>query len=388
VIRVVRVYLLEAGLPAAARAAPLYFGVLVVATILFGGPNAMRAADATHAFAASRPLRMLFWVAWIAAAAPAARILIQTPSTYYLRTLPRTGAAIAVALALGLAAIESPWIALYARGAGPLAGLTVALVAAGLHAAVVAPAPLAALVLAALLLWPLPDVGFLAIGVTVAVLAVRSAYRRAPERAARRRRGLVVGPAPVALALAYLACALRSTPAALTRGILVAIAGGALTALVAHNNTAEGSIALALGMTGPILIVAAGGVVEALAVAEREASWLLITTRSGDGVQRGARAAATAAVGAALALVSGAVVVGYAGGGVALVAAEALWGAALALLVATGARLACRGPKRNGGAAVTWSVLLAIGAATVAGLFGGTALAIFVPAALLGVLLA
>jgi hypothetical protein len=387
-LRVVRVYLREAGVPAAVRAAPLYFGVLIVATVLFGGAHAMRAADAVRALAESRPLRLLFWVAWIAAATPAARILFQTPSTYYLRTLPRTGVAIGVALGVGLVAVEAPWIALFARGAGPVAGLGAAVVAAALHASVVAPVPLAAVILVATILWPLPEAAFLLFGLAVAIVAVRAAYRRAPERAARPRRNLVRGPASIAIALALLASGLRSTPAAVTRGLLVALAGAALAALVAHNNDAEGSLALALGMTGPILVVAVGGIVESLAASEREMSWLFITTRAGGGELRLGRAAAVGSVGASLGLVVAAVLVGFGGAGVALVGAETVWGAGLAILVASGERLASRGHEREGGVAVTSAIFVAIGAATAAGFLDGAALALLIPAAALGAIFA
>src|SRR5262249_20250531 len=105
-VRIAVIYLVEAGLAAARRAAPLYFGVLIVAAILFGGKNAMRAADAVASLGRSMPLRLGFWTAWTIATLPAAHVLFATPTTFYLRSLPSTRLPTIAAIVLGLVAVE------------------------------------------------------------------------------------------------------------------------------------------------------------------------------------------------------------------------------------------------------------------------------------------
>src|SRR5262249_45694028 len=160
-----------------------------------------------------------------------------------------------------------------------------------------------------------------------------------------------------------------STPGAFLRAALVGLAGAALTALVAHNNDAGGSLAFALAMSAPFLIVAVGGIVEAVIAGERGGPWLRATTRPAP--PRGPAAAALAGGAAAggpagfvYGTAAGAVIAGAVGGGLALVAAEAVWGAALAVLVSAGERLATRAEERNGGLAVTYALVVA-GAAVV-----------------------
>lgn len=375
-VRVFIAYLREAGLAAAERAAPLYFGIGIVAAILFGSANAMRASDALQAFASSRPLRIGFWTAWIIATAPAARLLFATPTTFYLRSLPRTRAPLAAAVSVGLIAVEAPWIALFARGGGALSGATTAALAASLHGALLAPAPLVALVLVVAIGWPAPPSVLLGLGLAGAIASGRAAFRVAPERAARSRRRLVRGPAPVALGLAYLAVAWRGTRPAFIRAVLVGAAGGALTGLVGRNNGVSGSVAFALGMTGPILVVAAGGIVEAVVAVEREAGWILTTSRTSMPVRAAARAGAAGAAGLVLGAGVAAIVAAGVGGGVGLVAAVALWGGALAAVLTSVERIAARSGERDGGVAVSCALGLAILAATSGGILGAPALAL------------
>jgi hypothetical protein len=386
-VRIAVVYLVEAGLAAARRAAPLYFGVLIVAAILFGGKNAMRAADAVDSLARSTPLRLGFWTGWTVATLPAAHVLFATPTTFYLRSLPSTLAPTVAAVTLGLVAVESPWIVLHARGGGPLLGAAAAVLAVGLHTALLARWFLVAVVLLGAVAWPVPAALGLAAGGAASLLAARRAFRAAPERAARPERRSVAGPAPVALALAYLVSAWRSAPAAFLRAVLVAGAGAALTALVGRNNDAGGSLPFALAMSAPVLVVAAGGIVEVVIAAERDAGWLVAATPASPAVSVGARALAAGAVGLVLGAAVAAAIAAAAGGGVALVVAEAVWGAALAVLVSSGERLATRTEERNGGLAVTCALAAAGGAVIAAAVLGAPALAVAATAAFLGAVL-
>src|SRR5262249_19230464 len=91
----------RAGPAPAPRRGPPSLCVFVVATVLFAGPNARRTADAVQALAQVRGLRVGLWTAWILATAPAVRLLVGTPSTFYLRSLPRARAAMLAALGIG-----------------------------------------------------------------------------------------------------------------------------------------------------------------------------------------------------------------------------------------------------------------------------------------------
>jgi hypothetical protein len=387
-VKVAVIYLVEAGLAAARRVAPLYFGILIVAAILFGGRYAMRAADAVDSLARSTPLRLGLWTAWTVATLPAAHVLFATPSTFYLRSLPSTRVPMVAAVTLGLVAVESPWIVLHIRGGGPLVGAAAAVVAAGLHTALLAQAFVVAALLLATVAWPAPTALSLALGAAAVVFSGRAAFRSAPERTSSPERRAVAGPAPVALALAYLVSAWRSTPGAFLRAALVGLAGAALTALVARNNDAGGSLAFALAMTAPVLVLALGGIVEAVIAAEREAVWLVAATPASATVRVAARVGAVGASGLVAGAALAAVVAAAAGGGPALVVAEAVWGAALATLISSGERLAMRADERNGGLAVTFALVVAGAGATSAALLDVAALAVAVPAALLAAVLA
>jgi hypothetical protein len=289
----VGVYLREAGRAAATRAAPLYFGIAVVCAILFGG-NGMDAADAVRSLATFVPLRVGLWAAWLLATAPVARLLVDAPTTFWLRSLPGARAGVLAAVAIGLAAVEAPWVVLFARGAGPVAGAAALLCAAAAHASLIGGPPLLAALIVAAVALGAPAWALVAVGAAAGMVAVPAAVRAAPERAARPQVPLVKGPAPVALALAYLASAWRAAPAAASRAVIVAAAGGALAALLSRN-TGQ-SLQLAVG--APMLVLASGGLVDAILAAEREAGWLLTASGAASSARAAGRAGAAAAVGA------------------------------------------------------------------------------------------
>src|SRR5688572_27925673 len=116
-----RVYLTDAGMAAARRAAPLFVGVAIVSALIFG-PQGMTARDAVRALASSPPLHLGVFAAWVLASAPAARPIFGTPTTMILRSLAPPGAFLP-AIGLALALLELPWVLLHARGGGAVAGL-------------------------------------------------------------------------------------------------------------------------------------------------------------------------------------------------------------------------------------------------------------------------
>jgi hypothetical protein len=251
-----------------------------------------------------------------------------------------------------------------------------------LHAGLLARSPVALALAVAALAWPAPAALAAAVGLPTAILAGRAAFRAAPDRAAGAQRSLVGGPAVVALALAYLVSAWRGTPAAFLRAGLVAAAGAALTALLARNNHTGDSVAFVLAVTAPILVVAAGGIVEAVIAAERDAAWLVAASPAPATVRQAARAAAAGFVGMLLGAAVGAVVL------VDAAPATALWGALLAVLVAGAERLATRGGERNGGLAVTFALVIAGVGAISAAMLGVAAVGVLIPAAFLILVLA
>ncbi len=378
----------DAGLAAARAVAPFYLGLGIVVTILFFSKTGMRAADAVGALESSRELRLGLFAGWIVATMPAARLLFDTPSTFYLRAFPVPRWHFHAVTAAQLAVIELPWIALYARGAGPLAGLGAATSTIGVHAALVSlgglgggarrfrvEAILAAIFVAAIagvIAIPASSAGIFAVGLVAAAITVPIAWRRAPERGASRRNARIGGHPVRALGHACLAIAWRTAPAAFSRALVVVAAGAALTTLVAHNDgvtSPPAIVALTLGMGTASLIVTLGGIVEALHAAERTASWLLASTGTSGGLRVAAAAGAAAMCGAIAGVIHGAgVAIGVGVGALTaarLVAVAAAWGAILGAASSWVERWADRGGARNGGFAVV--AALGIGVAGVIG---------------------
>ncbi len=83
----VRVLTRTAGLPALLRAVPAYAALAIAASILFS-PNGMRAVDLLRVVASSPAVAVALWGGWILLTAPAARVLFESPETFFLRALP------------------------------------------------------------------------------------------------------------------------------------------------------------------------------------------------------------------------------------------------------------------------------------------------------------
>ena len=82
-----RVLTRAAGPPALLRAAPPFAALLLFVAVIFGG-NGMRPRDLCAVAASSVAVRAALWAAWLLVTAPAARALLETPSTFFLRALP------------------------------------------------------------------------------------------------------------------------------------------------------------------------------------------------------------------------------------------------------------------------------------------------------------
>jgi hypothetical protein len=370
----------DAGMAAARRAAPLVLGIVVVASVLFS-PLGMSARDAVSALAGLAPLRLGLFAAWTIAATPAARLLLETPSTFWLRALPAPRWHFLAVHGAHLLLLQAPWFWLHARGAGALPGAAAALSGAGAHAALIAllgqvtVGPLLALAaLATAVAIGVPALALATLGAGALTIGVPAAFRQAPARAAGRRRPQVRGPAPVALALAHFHGAARAAPSALVRAAALALAGGALALLVARNNGLHGASlrALSLGVGAATLTVALGGLVEAVHLADRQAEWLLRATGTPPAVRVAATAAACALFGAGCGVLHGAMA-----SDPWLVLEAGAWGAALGALASAAERVA----RAGGGQRMVGAAGVALAGAVTAGVLGEMAIAALAGAA-------
>lgn len=345
-----RVLTASAARAAGPIAIPLYLGLLLALPVLFGG-NGMRAADVTRVALASPAVALGLLAAWLLLTAPVARAVVDLPATFALRALPVPREHFVVVTGVHLAAIHLPWVVLWARGEGPAAGLSAAATAAGAHGLILArsarPAEIAAGV-ALLAAAARPGLVTLPLAIGGAALGVAAAWRRAPERASRGRRGALPAWPPAALAASLLRAARRAEPGVILRGALLAALGGLAAPLVARGHDldvtrdAGAARALSLEIAAFSLGIAGSGVAAAALRAEQAQAWILDAAGVGGELRAAALALATAAAGAALGLAHGALAALGLGTGpwsaARLVAGGAAWGAALGALAAWHAR--------------------------------------------------
>ncbi|WP_437282616.1 hypothetical protein WME90_19160 [Sorangium sp. So ce375] len=397
---VLRVLVSTAGKDAFARAMPLYMGMGLVAAVVFGG-NGMHPSQLTGLAAESPPFRVGLWGAWLLVGTPAARALLRAPATFFLRALPVPRRALLAAHALLLAVAELPWVALWALGAGALAGCAACIASLAARCMLLA-RPRGARELAALALLAgavalgAPAWILLACAAPALAVGLRAAVARAPEIPAGRERSMIPSSAPVlggalvALSLAYLAALVRGYRAVLVRCLALG-AIGALAAAVWSRNSGQlggGPLAAAsLVALTPVALCAGAGLSGPVLREERRLAWLLDACGAAAGLRAGAAAAAVAAPLVALALAHGAAV-GALTRAAPSVALRLLGGAALAGLFLSGIALGCvRWSVRQDGrdsSRVLLSVLAALAASIAAAwTLGELALAAFAPAAAL-----
>jgi hypothetical protein len=345
-----------AGPAALLRAVPPFAALGLLSTILFAG-NGMRARDLVAVLDASLAARACLWAAWLLVTAPAARALVEAPSTFFFRTLPAPLWHFWLVHGAHLLALQAPWILLYGRGAGLLAGVVAGLSAAAASALSVArprtPLELsaAAALLAAIAL-PAPLPLMLGIALGAGSIGVAAAFVRAPERGARRGASVVFGSAPVALALAHAAVLARRDAMSLVRGGSVALVGSTVFALAVRNNgiterAEHEAVAIACGAIP--LSLATGGVAVKILETERLLTWLLLTTATSARCRALTAASVTVAWSAAVGALYGSVGAFAAGVGGLAGARLGLLGVALgAALGATAAWLARRAEQPLG----------------------------------------
>lgn len=382
---------------------PLYFGIAIACAVLFG-PNALEAKTVTRAMDSSPLLALGLFSAWIVLGLPIARAALDLPHTFVLRSLPVPRWHFLAITGAHLTVVELPWIALFARGEGLAGAALGAGAAVGAHCLLIAREArwvsfLSAFAVVFAVAAPLPITARLIPATFAAVASLSAAWRRAPERVARRIPiPFPKKPKAAALALSYLVSIRRGDPAVFGRALLFTALGGAITPLIArgYDVTSAGALSrLSLGIAAGLVAVSTSGVASAVLRAERRSRWLLDSMGIGGAARSSAATGAAAACGAALGALHGALVSlgtsGIAAGssltassnatpgaleavGLAarLIGFGSLWGAALGALASWNARLAeIEGPREGGRALVRFTVMT--GASIVAAAYLGEA---------------
>lgn len=272
----------SAGRSAFQRAAPLYFAIVVVASILFS-PQGMRAQDVITLGGRSLAFRLTLLGLWLLAATPAARAVLHEPALLILRSLPVPRWHFHLSQGMLLFLVESPWFALHLRGAGVLSGIAAAGMAMAAHLFIVARPRrifegLAALLILVAAVQPLPAPYLLIGAVLLMPLGFRAAFLRAAERSAYAGPPLVRGPALIALGMAYLLTLWRGHGALLLRALLLSLLGVAISTLALRNNQileTELRATVLLGVLSAPLLLGACGLAGPVLRSEQQASWLL-----------------------------------------------------------------------------------------------------------------
>jgi ABC-type Mn2+/Zn2+ transport system ATPase subunit len=304
----VRAHRATSGAAALRRALPVYLGLLVAASQLFGGYGL--APETVVAGAGASPLaRALLWTAWLVLSTPTLDAVWRTPASFWLRSLPVPRAwHLAVLLAMSLLA-EAPWVALWWAGGGALAGLAALGGALAGHALLLARPPGApglALALAGLAALVAAPTSVLSFGTwPIALVGLRAAWLAAPARPAARPRAWIPRPRPAALALAQLVGLARGHLPALLRGALLVALAAAAAWLAARNNglaDLDARLGLACGFLAPAALLAGSAAAGPLLAAERRADWLLVVAGASPRLRLAALVLAGALVGAVLGL--------------------------------------------------------------------------------------
>ncbi|MBK9264199.1 MAG: hypothetical protein IPM54_30910 [Polyangiaceae bacterium] len=310
-VRLALVYMSLSARAAVPLGAPLFFGVFVVAFIVFG-PTGMRAADLVFTLRTSWPLAFVLWTGWLVLALPVARLALVPPSSMYLRWLPAPRWVLYASAALSGLVVELPWMVLFGRGESIASGFAAGLGALAVHAALVTRPVgivhvLVALGWAAIALQPSVMIAF-PTACIASLIAVGHAMDRAPEMHAMAR-GSVRARAPViALAMTHLFYVLRKEPAVLGRAFILSILAGLSLPMAARGHDLETPPAfgaLSLGLAAVAISPAMSGSSAAVIRSERLSAWLCDVMGTSPRTRALAAALATSVIGAAAGLFLG-----------------------------------------------------------------------------------
>lgn len=287
-----RVYASLSARAAIPLGTPIFFGIFVVACIVFG-PQGMDAADLVFMLRTSPLWMILLWFGWIVLLFPVARLALVPPSSLYLRWLPAPRAILYVSAAFCTFVVELPWIVLFGRGEGIVSGFSAGFGAVALHAAwatrpfgFVHALVLLGWAISAFLLFPCSNVWgapstlpwlTLTIAGFTAALAVAHAIDRAPEMHALARGATRVRAPEMALALAHVTYIVRKEPAVVGRMIVLSALFGLILPFAARGHDLEAPSSfggLAFGISAVALSPAMSGVSAAVIRSERLLAWL------------------------------------------------------------------------------------------------------------------
>lgn len=308
-----------AAAAAAARALPLFCGIGIACTVLFS-PQGMDARDVTAVASESLLVRLLLWAAWLLAATPVASALFSAPAAAFLRSLPVPRWEIAAILGAMLLLLQAPWMLLWGRGAGAIAGLAAGLLALAVVALLVTRlerwwARVAAGVLVCAVALAPPAAVVIGAALPIGAVAVRAAWVRAPE--ARQPRPVwVTGPAPVALSLAHHCRLLRTERSMLLSGCFVSVLGGWMAGIGARNTDQRevgAYVAFSLAVIAIPLVIACSGILAPLSDSASALGWLLDATGTTAAVRVFAERATVAMWGMVFGMVAGAAAGGASG---------------------------------------------------------------------------
>lgn len=302
----------SAGRAAVARALPLYFGVLIVASVLFEG-SGVRPADVVEAAGKSLVARLLLYLAWTLVSLPALRALLTTPASFFLRTLPVARWRVWSVWGAALLLAELPWAYLWLRGGGLATGLSA--IAAALAAGTLAltrlernAERLAALALAAVLCAPPFWPRLLAVSAATAALGAQRVWLRAPEPRATGEIGWIGGGPLRALAASHAVLLWRQAGAQLSRAAAF-VALALVAGYFGVKNTRPASTAQLLGLCSallaPALILGGASLCGPLLRSEAQLRWLLAVCGTPPSSRRRATLATLAAYLQTLALLHG-----------------------------------------------------------------------------------
>ena len=120
-----------AGLQALRRGLPLYFGLIVLATVVLND-NGLEPKTVVAASTSSSGTLLLAYAIWIVASYNTMRTLFHTEQATFVRWLPASGHAVAALLWSMAIALQLPWVVLWGVGAGWVSGMGAGCAALGL----------------------------------------------------------------------------------------------------------------------------------------------------------------------------------------------------------------------------------------------------------------
>lgn len=237
--RLARLLVTTCGKNALKGSLPLYLTLAITVFVLFAG-NGLDARTITS-LGVERPVfRWCLGLAWVLASLPAARALLSSSETFFLRALPVPRAELLLLFGAALAIVHLPWTVLWARGAGagPALGATLGVLAIQMHVLAGARTRVDGLTLAVgIAAFALaPSLLTAALGVGSFVAGLGQAWSRAPESQPFGSHCVSTRSRPLALMSALAISVVRGQRPVVVRAFLLALTACVLNVLGLRNN--------------------------------------------------------------------------------------------------------------------------------------------------------